>query len=456
MNAINPDTKPSDLAGYALVLIRPFGGVAILFGLISLAGYWASFEDLYRPIPNGPATNPLTAVCIVLIGLSLFHNETSSWGDQLQKLFSILAIGVTSLRLMDAYWGSNFSHLWTPFHGLVSLELQAGKDNGMGTNSAMMLLGVSLAILLKQLGKHWASQIIASMAVAVPMVSFLGYAYGLNQFYGQMSMLTATAGFTIAIASLALTSNHALLRGVLSPYIGGRVARYQIIVGYLVPSLLGYLLLKTIANTEGSMIGAFVISICWFIVIMVGVSAMAIEKVDQMLCVEQEKLERLAMTDPLTGLPSRRRFFEFGEYEISKAKRSGSRLWVLMLDIDNFKKINDAAGHAVGDQALVDVAKSIKKSLRDSDIVGRIGGEEFAVVLPDSTRASSEVIAERIRTNVANTPIAGWSEHHGPVTVSIGCVEINPLATLDVAMQNADVALYKSKGGGRNRVTFHS
>ena len=272
-------------------------------------------------------------------------------------------------------------------------------------------------------------------------------------------MLTATAGFCLAGATLALTSDHGGLRAILSPYIGGRIARIQVFAGYLVPTIFGYFLIKSMmsGSTQNySLFGIFVVAICWFIILMISYSAVLHEKADFARRQSEAKLATAALTDSLTGLPNRRMFLESGLHEIERIKRTGNELWVLMIDIDHFKKVNDTAGHAIGDRVLVAVAKLLSQSIRKVDRVSRLGGEEFAVLITDTNQEGCERVAENIRQNIESLQVPDWTDVHGPVTVSIGCAKLTGTGTpLERTLNAADEALYRAKRGGRNQVVIH-
>ncbi len=137
------------------------------------------------------------------------------------------------------------------------------------------------------------------------------------------------------------------------------------------------------------------------------------------------QLEKLAATDPLTGIWNRRAFFEAFGVEFRRAQRYGRNLSVLMIDLDNFKQANDLRGHAFGDYVLASTAKLIRENLRESDMVGRYGGEEFAVVLPETDGTHAAPVAEKLRAAIeafgfqtARYPLEGDPPKH--FTVSIG------------------------------------
>jgi diguanylate cyclase (GGDEF)-like protein len=168
------------------------------------------------------------------------------------------------------------------------------------------------------------------------------------------------------------------------------------------------------------------------------------------LAESRRQLDVLSRTDSLTGLFNRRHMHEVLARHASAAVRQGHDLSVAVADIDRFKNINDSLGHPAGDQVLVALADTLRRSIRAEDVVGRLGGEEFLLVLPYTNLADAARVAERIRSAVETTPVAvGGSEVQ--FTVSIGCatgVSDGVLQLLD----RADAALYEAKSAGRNRV----
>ncbi len=165
-----------------------------------------------------------------------------------------------------------------------------------------------------------------------------------------------------------------------------------------------------------------------------------------------------AVTDNLTGLYNRRYLIETLTNYMALARRNQSRLSVIMIDIDHFKKFNDEYGHATGDAVLKIVGKTAKSCLRDSDIIGRYGGEEFIVILPDSSLTEASEVAEKLRRAVAETDYSEWKLGNIPaITVSLGISEF-PVHGYSYyhLVNSADRALYRSKQSGRNRVTLHS
>lgn len=169
----------------------------------------------------------------------------------------------------------------------------------------------------------------------------------------------------------------------------------------------------------------------------------------------QEELIRLATTDPLTGVNNRRRFLELLDAELARVKRHGSVATLLMTDLDHFKQVNDAYGHAAGDQVLKHYVEIIRRTLRKTDSIGRLGGEEFAILLPGDNTEGALELAERLRSGLEATPIMSGGTLIS-ITVSIGIASLMRTDdTADAPIQRADVALYAAKDGGRNRVRVY-
>lgn len=169
------------------------------------------------------------------------------------------------------------------------------------------------------------------------------------------------------------------------------------------------------------------------------------------------EVQALATTDVLTGLPNRRAFMARMEDELSRIKRyESSSTSIMMLDLDHFKEINDRHGHAAGDAVLRELGELIAIELRKADYAGRIGGEEFALVLPGTEGQAAAVFAERLRHKVAEKQI-NFGDSTLQLTVSIGVSEMRPADTRpDNSLARADQALYAAKENGRNRVEVNT
>ena len=165
-----------------------------------------------------------------------------------------------------------------------------------------------------------------------------------------------------------------------------------------------------------------------------------------------KQVQRLAITDPLTGLFNQRHFTTVAEAEVQRTCRYERPLSAIMLDIDHFKRVNDTYGHTIGDHLLQEVAESCRRELRNVDLVGRYGGDEFAILLPESDLAVARRVAERLRMAIARRKLH-TAKGQATVTVSLGIAAVDCEDTaLETLLSRADKALYVAKRKGRNQV----
>lgn len=166
----------------------------------------------------------------------------------------------------------------------------------------------------------------------------------------------------------------------------------------------------------------------------------------------EEELRRWASTDALTGMANRRHFLTLCEREMQRALRYGRPLTVAIFDVDLFKRINDGFGHATGDQVLRTIAQVTAATLRETDLAGRLGGEEFGLLLPETDLSGGADMAERLRVAIATAEVSAAGRPI-PVTVSVGVATLEPdEASVDSLFARADAALYRAKDAGRDRV----
>lgn len=166
-----------------------------------------------------------------------------------------------------------------------------------------------------------------------------------------------------------------------------------------------------------------------------------------------KKLQQKATTDELIGISNRRAFIKSLEHEIKRSHRYASPLSLLMIDVDNFKSVNDTYGHLIGDKVLKHFCGISQTALRDNDLMGRIGGDEFAFLLPETNIDSAIIVAERIRTAVEKSSLIYDSEKL-LITVSIGATQLTKDDFIDTFQKRADMAMYTSKKNGRNQTSW--
>ena len=164
------------------------------------------------------------------------------------------------------------------------------------------------------------------------------------------------------------------------------------------------------------------------------------------------RLEHLSVTDPLTEVANRRKFMTALNQEQGRSERTGLPFSTLILDIDHFKLVNDRHGHDVGDLVLREVARATQSRLRGIDLLARLGGEEFGVILPDTESAGAYVVAERIREHIASVivPIPG-GEVRVTVSIGVGQLRTGRNDSTEALLKRTDQALYSAKTAGRNR-----
>jgi len=201
-----------------------------------------------------------------------------------------------------------------------------------------------------------------------------------------------------------------------------------------------------------------IISLILIFGLLIGIALLAgrLLKAKNQLEEQAKELEKQAQTDHLTGISNRRHFFELARRELSRGKRSNRPLALLMLDIDKFKHVNDTHGHDIGDEVLKALCKTCLGMIRNIDIFARMGGEEFAIVLPETSKDQARTIAERLKEKLSETVTTLPNGGLVYFTVSIGVSTLAVKdASLDDLLKSADVALYKAKRYGRNRVCVY-
>lgn len=161
-------------------------------------------------------------------------------------------------------------------------------------------------------------------------------------------------------------------------------------------------------------------------------------------------------TDYLTGIANRGYIFEYGFKLGDRALKNGVPLSLVLLDLDHFKKINDTLGHEAGDRALISSVQAVKETLRRGEVFGRLGGEEFAVIMPEVDRDEAERRADEMRQAVASAGFLHAGKHPVNFTASFGVAVIDPSCDFQTLVNRADEALYVAKNSGRNRVVMAS
>jgi diguanylate cyclase (GGDEF)-like protein len=229
--------------------------------------------------------------------------------------------------------------------------------------------------------------------------------------------------------------------------VGGVVCRWLLPPAVVVPPALGWLLSTPIAEGQHHTTLNWALYSVFSSAGSVGLILILARRIE-LLDAERSAATALSRHDALTGLANRRAFDEFLADSLSRAQRYSRALSLLSIDVDDFKRYNDSYGHPAGDEVLKVIARTFAAAAREADLVARIGGEEFAIVLPETDAAGARALGERIRSEVASL-----RQFRRPVTVSIGVATASRRTpTASVLVKQGDAALYAAKKSGRNCV----
>lgn len=213
------------------------------------------------------------------------------------------------------------------------------------------------------------------------------------------------------------------------------------------------LLSNRLNGVTACLMGAMLSVLLWRKFTTITLQQAQLEKANAELLVRQREMERLTRQDGLTGLFNRNTFVDLTRRELDRAQRQGSATTILLLDLDHFKRVNDTWGHPAGDAVLRHVATLASTTVRSTDLVGRLGGEEFIIMLPNTSVQAARTLAEKLRQRLEASPLQ-WEHLTIPVTTSIGLAgtTAQERRDFDSLYSQADKALYQAKQLGRNRV----
>jgi len=439
--------RAARVARNLIVAGRWAGWVTFAGGCIVLTAYMLGVEAIWRPIAAGPATSPRTAFLFVAGGLAVAAMRPMR--TPLAPMVLLLVVGVTAFfRILEVAAGTSGVSAVPLFEETLAREAAEQNAVSFGWNSAAVFVLVAAAFLLRSLGQAKSSQLVAAVGMAPPLVALVGYIYGLDEFYGDMSLTTAVLALPFSAAPLLFGARTGIVRAISSPWDGGKFGRLEIVLISSVILLGGFALHISHGEFDSNLIPFFVVMAILVTSTTIAYCTVVIEKGDHERRRAERMVSQLVMHDPLTGLYNRRFLNEQKERVLSFANRRGYQIGVAMLDIDHFKSVNDEFGHPAGDKVIRRIAKALRKRLRGSDIPVRYGGEEMLVVLLDVDLDGAVGAAEDLRQSIATLDFPELDLR--PITVSVGVAQV--LNSLTEAIGRADVALYVAKKSGRNRV----
>ncbi|MDD3446166.1 MAG: GGDEF domain-containing protein [Zavarzinia sp.] len=424
----------------------PLGFLTFICAIVLLCALALGVEAVWRPLPEGPATAPWTAVGLGLLGLALIPGR-------LADVFAAAAVFVALARLVELSSGGGLLPVPVPWSDTLAREIADGTPVRMGWNTAVMIglcgLG-SLFMRMKLVSAGFTAIAVASGAV---LVALLGYTYGQVHFHGEMALPTLLVGGIACAGTMFRHADRGWLRVLLGVSNTARAARQQI--GLIVGGIFAVGFLLTLAGMGGSAETMFAVQAMVISVLVIAATSVGFRRVELAERRLRWTLEVQAMRDALTGILNRRGLFARMDEMCGAARGSGRCFSVFAMDIDHFKSINDRFGHAAGDVVLAVVAERLAAALEPNDLIGRTGGEEFTVVAREVTGRAAGDYAERLRRVIEVEDFSGRVPGLGPVTLSIGIASTGRCndGLLDL-LSRADQALYRAKERRRNAVSF--
>jgi diguanylate cyclase (GGDEF)-like protein len=321
------------------------------------------------------------------------------------------------------------------------------------TAATFVLLGTAM-LLPRFKYSDYLKEALALLAALSSTFAIVGYLYGIPAFYGEvsssstaMALHTGVNFLLLAIGFLFVEKETGLVRVFHGPSIASMVARFMVPVSVLVPVVLGALFIRSRWNFSHPhlVMAMSVVADIVLLVVLIWLFAFMIQGVEQ----ERAMVQHQAETDRLTGIYNRRYFETSLEAEVQRARRYGSPLSLVLFDVDGFKQFNDRYGHLTGDRVLKRLVRQCEPSLRGSDVFCRYGGEEFAIIAPETSGPAAAILARRVRESVEGMHLESIPEI---VTISVGAAAWEQSFTSsDDLVAAADSALYLAKNSGRNR-----
>lgn len=434
------------------VLRVAVGWLALITACVVLVGGWVLGADPLKGIVPGFSTMKVnTAIGIGCLGAALAVSGTvRRYRRTLNTMAGIgLSIGLLTLAEYLFHWNAGIDQLW-----IRDVAIPPSGDPGRPAAATAVMIALLGAALLcaGQPGLTRAKTVTALVTLVTSWATLNGYIFGSQAlrevpFLNSVALHTAILLLLLSLGALSLEPVSWPIRTVLARGTGGIICRWLLPTAVLAPPVLGWLLTR-----QGSL-DFFPPQFDWalYSAISTLVSAWLIVTLAHRITVvdaERQSATELSRHDALTGLANRRAFDAFLRESFQLSRRYTHPAALVLLDIDHFKSYNDAFGHSAGDALLKSLSVILSSLVRETDLVARLGGEEFGIVLPETDVAGARKLAERVRAEVEQA-----TQFRRRVTVSVG------VSTLADAMQvpsdlieDCDAALYRAKSGGRNLV----
>jgi diguanylate cyclase (GGDEF)-like protein len=457
--------------------------------LITLYGWAVESNTLVWLFPYQISMKANTAVAFLVASIALHLLLIQSMtAVVLQRCMAIAIFAIGGLTLLQYIFDMHFPYVDHIFIQSKLINLNSSTSdlfsNRMSPLAAINLMAVALSMLFLSHHTHNhqlnLGRIFALVVLISSILVLIGYAYGVMDlyrfgFFVPLSPLSALCFLLLAISLLLIRAERGFMRLFVGQTMGSQMIRWLLPTLILVFISIGWLCRQ--GNLLNLYNDQFEISILIFNTLLLSCALMIwqariqhgqellrqraqhalllnnqqLEKKVQQRTEElhqlMQKLETLSLTDSLTGLANRRAYEQRIAFELEQKQRYQRSPAIVMIDVDYFKKFNDDFGHQTGDVVLTEVAQLLKNNARTTDLVCRYGGEEFIVILPDTSLNDGLAIAERFRHAIA---VHAWSPR--VVTISAGVASLQGNDSLQQLLNNADAALYSAKAAGRNRV----
>lgn len=419
-------------------------------GTVALIGWFFHLDILTTTVPGRVSMKVNTATAFLLLAISLCLCRLARF-SLVQKWAAACVLLIGALTMAEYLFGVNLGI----DEAIVLDYVRSAHPGRMALITATNFVLLGLALL--PLKFRWGDYVRESLALLVVVVStfaIVGYVYGVPALYGAINYSHTAMAFHTGVNFLLIATGFLFIRreqGWMVIFyghsIGTLVARYLIPVAIVGPAALGGFFLRNQLETGNPRmaLALSVMSNIVLLVIVIWAFSFMIRHGEAQTAMVQHKAD----TDSLTGVYNRRFFDAHLLREVLRARRYLQPLSLIMLDVDRFKQLNDKYGHQAGDVVLQQMTREVERNLRHSDVFCRYGGEEFAIVAPETPVEAALLLANRIRESVAVAPLEPIGR---PVTISLGVASLTPtMIDPQELVSAADAALYTAKAEGRNR-----